>query len=188
MTLSFYATYRASTSSVFQRRRPHLLRSRPYDSTVRSHLQAKIYQSRLKSFCQKIQSLCTVGRLQVLDDGYHYAHVPARNPMLILNISLIRPSQTFLFPSTRTSFWLYILMPARSSQTRDGSPSSSSSFWRMGSAPKRHSRQTSACARCRCWRQSTAAPTASLRYLPWHGGRAGGGAGHRRLRQAFVTH
>ena len=92
------------------------------------------------------------------------------------------------FPSTHTSFCLYILMPAHYSQTRNGSPSSISSLWRMGSAPKRHSRWTSACARHRCWRQSTAAPTVFPRYLPWHGGTVGGGAGHRRWRQVFVVH
>lgn len=92
------------------------------------------------------------------------------------------------FSPARMSFWLYILMLAHFSQTQDSFPSSNASLWRTGSAPKQHSRQTSACARCLCWRQNTAALTVSLRYLPWHVGRVGGGAGHRRLRQVFVVH
>jgi hypothetical protein len=127
--------------------------------------------------------------LSISTMGITMSQVPARNPMLTLNnIANSKLSNIFLSPFTHPSFCSYILKPAHSSQTRDGSLSSISSLWRTGSAPKRHSRWTSACAHCRCQRQSIAVPSASPRYLPWHGGRAGGGAGRRRWRQVFVVH
>jgi hypothetical protein len=64
--------------------------------------------------------------------------------------------------------------------------SSSSSLPRSGSAPTQHWRRTSACAHCLCLQRNIAAPIASPRCLPWHGGRAGGGAGHRRWGWVFA--